>query len=201
MTATNTRRKTILDTALGLVRRLGFESVSINSLAKEVGMSKSGLFAHFNSKEKMHVMILDHAAITFGNDVFRESLKVARGLPRLNAIVKNWITWYKKGEGGTCPFLAAAVEYDARPGVVKERITQHTNQLIKSLNKSIDICVEEGHFPQNLDTKQATFKLYSLIMGHLLYLRMINAKSAVQIFQSSLNDLLSEFESGGHQYE
>ena len=107
--------------------------------------------ALYNSKEKMHLMILDHAAQTFGNDVFRKSLKAKRGLPRLQVIIKNWVDWYKKGDGGTCPFIAAAIEYDSRPGKIKDRIQLHTNLLVKSLNKSIDLCVEEGDFTKGLD--------------------------------------------------
>jgi AcrR family transcriptional regulator len=187
------RRHTILNTALGLVRNMGFESVSIASLAKEVGMSKSGLFAHFNSKEKMHLMILDHAAEMFGNDVFRKSLGTQRGVPRLRKIVKNWVKWYQDNGGGTCPFLAAAVEYDARPGIVKDRIQLHTNNLIKSLNRSITICIEEGEFPLEMDTKKVTFELYSLIVGHLVYLRTMELKAANKIFQISFEELITRY--------
>jgi AcrR family transcriptional regulator len=185
------RKLTILNTALGLVRNLGFESVSIASLAKEVGMSKSGLFAHFNSKEKMHLMILDHAAQTFSQDVFRKSLKSKRGLIRLKLIVKNWIIWYKSDGGGTCPFLAAAVEYDAKPGIVKDRLHLHTNNLVKSLARSLDHCIEQGEFQKDLDTKKLSFELYSLIMGHLIFLRTMEHKSATKVFQSSFQDFIN----------
>lgn len=184
------KKHSILDTALNLVRNMGFESVSINSLAKEVGMSKSGLFAHFNSKEKMHLMILDHAATTFGQEVFSKSLKAQRGTPRLKLIVKNWVSWYKSGTGGTCPFLAAAVEYDSKPGQVKDRIQLHTNRLISSLNKTLMICVEAGDFKSDLDTKRATYQLYSLIMGHLIYIRTIGYRSANKLFQESFEEFL-----------
>jgi AcrR family transcriptional regulator len=190
MSTTAKRKLTILDTALGLVRNTGFESVSIASLASEVGMSKSGLFAHFNSKEKMHLMILDHAAKKFGDDIFKKSLKAHRGLPRLRLIIKNWVNWYKSDGGGTCPFLAAAVEYDTKPGPVKSRIQLHTNTLINSLKYSIDLCVEEGEFRDDLDTKKITFELYSLIVGHLIYLRTMEFKSANKIFQSSVEGLI-----------
>ncbi len=187
------KKKSILDTALALVRNIGFESVSIAHLAKEVGMSKSGLFAHFNSKEKMHLMILDHAAFKFSHDVFRKSIKTERGIPRLKAIVKNWISWYRRGQGGTCPFLAAAVEYDSRPGKVKDRLQLHTSTLIKSLEKSIAICVEEEQFDSKIDKKAVAFELYSLIMGHLIYLRTIENKQATKLFQSSFDSLIQRY--------
>ncbi|MBK24494.1 MAG: TetR family transcriptional regulator [Halobacteriovorax sp.] len=194
MSTSAERKLTILDTALALVRNTGFESVSIASLANEVGMSKSGLFAHFNSKEKMHLMILDHAAEKFGADIFGRSLKAKRGLPRLKLIVKNWVNWYKTDGGGTCPFLAAAVEYDSKPGAVKSRIQLHTNKLISSLNYSIDLCVEEDHFRKSIETKKVTFELYSIIIGHLVYLRTMEVKSANKIFQSSFNEFIERYQ-------
>lgn len=185
------KRLSILDTALSMVRQLGFESVSISTLANAVGMSKSGLFAHFNSKEKMHLMILDHAAYTFSEEVFRKSLTSKRGLPRLKKIIKNWIDWYKAGDGGTCPFLAAAVEYDSKPGPVKNRIQNHTNALIKSLIFATTLCVEEGEFQENTDTKKFAYELYSLVIGHLVYLRTMESKSATTLFNQSINDLIA----------
>lgn len=187
----NSKTGDILDTALNLVRNIGFESLSISSLASEVGMSKSGLFAHFNSKEKMHLMILDHGAYKFGEDVFRKSLTEKRGLPRLKKIVFNWINWYKKNGGGTCPFLAAAVEYDAKPGLVKERIQFHTNTLINSLAKSISLCIEEGHF-KNINDEQAAFELYSLIIGHLIYLRTLNRDNSHELFENAFESFINK---------
>lgn len=190
MSKTLEKRLTILDTALSLVRQIGFESVSIASLASEVGMSKSGLFAHFNSKEKMHLMILDHAADSFSEDIFKKSISKPRGIPRLEAIIKNWIKWYKNGDGGTCPFIAASVEYDSKPGPVKNRIKSHTRQLISSLSYTAQICVDEGQFKNNTDTDQFAYELYSLIVGHLIYLRTMESKAASRLFQNSINQLI-----------
>jgi AcrR family transcriptional regulator len=184
------RTTSILDQALSLVRNMGFESVSIATLAKEVGMSKSGLFAHFNSKEKMHVMILDHAADKFSEDIFRASLNKKRGLPRLEAIISNWLKWYHSNGGGNCPFIAASIEYDSKPGVVKERIMHHTNNLIASISVSVQHCVEEGHFNKNLNVKKISFELYSLVMGHLIYLRTLEAKNADELFVQTFDELI-----------
>ncbi|MCB0357513.1 MAG: TetR/AcrR family transcriptional regulator [Bdellovibrionales bacterium] len=191
MSNVDERKITILRAALNLVRNMGFEAVSIASLAKEVGMSKSGLFAHFNSKEKMHLMILDHAAQTFSEDVFRKSLRAPRGLPRLKVIVKNWLAWYKVDGGGTCPFIAAAVEYDAKPGRVKQHIQLHMNRLIHSLNKSIELCVEQGDFSAKINTQAVAFELYSLIIGHLIYLRTLENKAATNIFYQAFDSLMN----------
>lgn len=190
MTRMIEKRHSILDTALSLVRNTGFESVSISTLAKEVGMSKSGLFAHFNSKEKMHLMILDHAASSFSNDIFKKALSKPRGLPRLKAIIKNWINWYKAGQGGSCPFVAASVEYDSKSGPVKDSIKEHVQRLINSLEYTTQICIEEGHFHKDTDPKKFSFELYSLILGHLVYLRTLESNNTNKLFNASISDLI-----------
>lgn len=180
----------ILDTALKMVRNMGFETVSINTLAKEVGMSKSGLFAHFNSKEKMHIMILDHAAEVFSEEVFKSAIKEKRGLPRLRAIIKNWVSWYKMGGGGTCPFIAASVEYDRKPGPVKELLKTRTGNLIKALELSVQHCVEEGDFKKDTDPQKVAYEIYSLLCAGLVYQRTIEHKSIASIFKNSFEDLI-----------
>jgi len=182
----------ILDTALSLVRQTGFESVSIASLASEVGMSKSGLFAHFNSKEKMHLMILDHAAESFTYEIFKKSLNKPRGLSRLKSIIKNWSDWYKAGDGGTCPFVAASVEYDSRPGIVKDRIKLHINNLISSLEYCARQCIDQGDFHPKSEPKMFAYELYSLILGHLVYQRTIESKMATKLFNKAIEELITK---------
>lgn len=183
----------ILDTALKMVRNMGFETVSINSLAKEVGMSKSGLFAHFHSKEKMHIMILNHAADVFTEEVFKKSFKDPRGLPRLRRIIQNWMRWYKTGEGGTCPFIAASVEYDRKPGPVKELLKKHTRSLVNTLETSIQHCIDEGHFQKNIKSQQVAFEIYSLLCAGLIYHRTLEHESIVEIFTNSFESLIQRY--------
>ena len=193
MSTLSSKTLTILDTALMMVRNIGFESVSISALASEVGMSKSGLFAHFNSKEKMHLMILDHAAEKFSEDVFRKSLSAERGLPRLRTIIKNWFAWYKSGEGGTCPFIAASVEYDKKLGPVKEKLKFHVENLVSSLAISIDHCIEEKHFSKKTNSKQVAYEIYSFICGALIYHRTLESKHTLALFKKSFEDLVHRY--------
>lgn len=185
-------KATILDTALKLVRKLGFDAVSISHLAKAVGMSKSGLFAHFNSKESMHIMILDHAAESFSNKIFVPAVKVERGIPRLRAIINNWEQWYGKKGSGTCPFVAAAVNYSNKPGKVKDRLQHHLSILIASLAKAIDLAVEEGHFKKSVDSEKLAYQIYSLVIGLRVYRGPLAHTSADELFASSIDDLIKE---------
>jgi AcrR family transcriptional regulator len=181
----------ILNTALPLVRRLGFESLSISALAKEVGMSKSGLFAHFNSKEKMHIMILDHAAMEFTTEVIVPSLSTKRGLPRLRKIIENWLKWYGSSTEGTCPFVAAGVEYDLRPGAVKDRLTLHGNALIKAIAKAVEQCIEEKDFSVDTDSRQIAYEVYSFVVGGQIYHKTLDQKNARKILSTSIDNLIS----------
>lgn len=189
MNKLSNKRSEILNTALPLVRRLGFESLSIANLAREVGMSKSGLFAHFNSKEKMHMMILDHAAVDFTQQVIIPSLGTKRGLPRLKKIISNWLLWYGGEQEGTCPFVAAGVEYDFKPGPVKDRLQFHLNSLINSISKAVDLCIEEGQFSSRSDSNQIAFEIYSYMIGSQIYYKTLESKDSRKILKKSLNNL------------
>lgn len=184
------KKQFILDSALSLVRKLGFESVSISKLANEVGMSKSGLFAHFNSKEKMHVMILDHAARAYNKEVLAPAIKVERGLPRLKTIVKNTATWNGCAKKGGCPFVTAAVEYDSRPGAVRDRVQLHLGNLINVLRKAIQICVEEDHLKSDVDVDQLAFEIYSVGLGSMVFRKTLMSPNADNYLENGIDNLL-----------
>jgi AcrR family transcriptional regulator len=180
---------TILEVALNKVRKGGFEALSIGELAKTVGMSKSGLFAHFKSKESMQLMILDYAAENFVLKVFRPALKVESGLPRLRAIIDNWFEWSSHNKHGGCPLLAAAIEYDDRPGKVRDQVTEHLNLLTKAIEKSVKLCIEKGDFKESVDTSRMAFEIYSLILGFHIYERLLEASEAEKMLRESLEQL------------
>lgn len=183
----------ILETGLKLVRKMGFQAISIGELAKSVGMSKSGLFAHFNSKEALQIMILDHAAQNYTQSVIIPALKVPRGLPRLKAFIKNWQDWSYKNEDGGCPIMVASLEFDDRPGAVKDRVIYHVNQLVKSITRACDICVEEGHFNENTDTTQLAYEIYSLLLGAHIYSNTLGQTLATTLMNRSLKDLYARY--------
>ena len=184
------KRQFILDSALSMVRKLGFESVSISRLANEVGMSKSGLFAHFNSKEKMHVMILDHAAEAYNKEVLIPAIKLERGLDRLRAIVKETATWNGCAKKGGCPFVTAAVEYDSRPGAVRDRVQLHLGNLIKVLRKAIVICIEESHLSESVDPDQLAFEIYSIGLGSMVFRKTLNSPHADKYLEDGVENVL-----------
>src|SRR5436853_7635330 len=110
-------RQRILDNAFRLAARDGLGGVSLGSLAGDIGLSKSGLFAHFRSKEELQLEMLRTASMQFIENVMVPALRKPRGVPRLRAMFDNWLEWATAQQGG-CIFVAASVELDDRPGPV-----------------------------------------------------------------------------------
>jgi len=183
-------KQIILDQALSLVRTIGFESISIGGLAKQVGMSKSGIFAHFKSKESLQIMVIDHAANVFVKKVVMPALKKKRGLARLEAIISNWAKWSLEEEGGSCPLIAAAIEFDDRPGEVKERVREMLTTLHQTLVRSCQISIEEGDFSPKTDCQQVAQEIFGAMMSYHLYKKTINDPQAEKRFKKTISKIL-----------
>lgn len=157
-------RQTILDAAVAMASEGGFESLSIGALAGRVGMSKSGLFAHFGSREDLQVAAIEAAAARFSDLVFLPALKAPRGMPRIEALFHNWLTWVDRGGwGGGCPLQSAALEFDDRPGPVKNAVIAHFLQLERELGRAVLLAIEEGHLRRDLDVGQFVFDLFAVV--------------------------------------
>jgi AcrR family transcriptional regulator len=143
-------RGRILSRALELASQLGLEGLTIGELATDLGMSKSGLFAHFRSKERLQLAVLELAAEGFTSRVFRPALKRPRGEPRLRAIFENWLAWVSSDRQGGCIFLAGAMEYDDRGGPLLSR-TRHCIALCRQCTGRrvpIGPCSSKWMFPE-----------------------------------------------------
>ena len=160
-------KETILKSALDFTSKFGLESLSIGALAKSVGMSKSGLFSHFKSKETLQIMVMDYAAENFTLKVIKPAIKAPRGLDRLDAMMNAWLEWSENHMSGGCPFLSAIVEYDDRPGKVRDHIEVLQSQMISSFEKAIQIALDEKQIHAKTDVEQATYQVYSNMIVHL----------------------------------
>jgi len=157
-------REAIIDRAYGIACSAGVEGLSIGPLAAAVGMSKSGVFAHFGSREELQLAVLDSAAERFVAHVFRPAMKVPRGLPRLKAIVHAWFDWVRHTGDGGCLVLAAVTEYDDRPGPQRERLLQQQAQWRGALAHAVRLAVETGDLRAGTDADQLAFELYALAL-------------------------------------
>jgi AcrR family transcriptional regulator len=159
-----TTRETILDHAYALARLEGLEGLSIGTLATDVGMSKSGVFAHFGSREELQLAELDTGRQRFVSQVLLPALKQPRGLLRLRAIVANWFEWSREHQSG-CVLLSAASEYDGRDGALHDGVVQQQAGWRDELQKAIAQAVELGHLRRDTDVAQLAFEIYALMLG------------------------------------
>ena len=161
------RTKTsILEHAVDLASLEGLEGLTIGRLADELKMSKSGLFAHFVSKEDLQIATLETAARRFIDEIFTPALREPRGYPRLLAICRSWLSYLRRGVfPGGCFFAAASFEFDGRPGAVRDTVRRLMDDWIGSLEKAIRMAIEEGHLDSSVDPAQLAFELNSLFFG------------------------------------
>jgi len=161
------RTKTlILDDALALAGEVGLEGLSIGSLAGRLGLSKSGLFAHFGSKEDLQLATLQHGQRRFEATVFRPALAIPRGLPRLRALFDNWLHWIARvARPGGCVLLAAAMEYDDRPGPVREALVAGQRELRGAVAKAVRLAIQEAHLCSDTDPWQLAFEVTGILLA------------------------------------
>jgi AcrR family transcriptional regulator len=152
-------REAIIDRAYEIARFSGVEGLSIGPLAGAVGMSKSGVFAHFGSREDLQLAVIESAATRFGEAVFLPALSQPRGLPRLRALMHNWFEWVRGNSGG-CVLLGSVTEYDDRPGPLRDQVLRNEQRWRDLLRRAIQLAIECGHLRAG-DTDQYAFELYA----------------------------------------
>ena len=157
----------ILDHATRLASQVGLGGLTIGALADEMDLSKSGLFAHFLSKEALQMQVLDHGAEAFVEAVVRPALKAPRGVPRLRVLFEGWIDWARSRPlPGGCLFVAAATELDDRPGPVRDRLVQLQRDWLNVIAVSFDKGKTKGHFKADADGMQFAHDLYGVMLAY-----------------------------------
>ena len=183
----------MLGTALSLATQLGLEGLTIGKLAEHVGMSKSGLFAHFSSKENLQVAILDEAIERFVALVVAPALKKPRGEPRIRALIDNWLAWSKQDfMPGGCIFVQAGVELDDRPGPARDRLFASQRDWLGVLAGAARIAVEEKQFRKELDTEQVAHELYSIAYGYHFLRRVGDPARAERRARTAIERILTD---------
>lgn len=153
-------RDAIIERAYEIARFAGVEGLSIGPLAQAVGMSKSGVFAHFGSREDLQLAVIEAAATRFGEAVLIPALSQPRGLPRLRAVMGNWFEWVRSNSGG-CVLMGSVTEYDDRPGVLRDQVLHNEQRWRDELRRTIQLAIDCGHLRPG-DTEQYAFELYAI---------------------------------------
>ncbi len=156
-------KQAILERAAELASQRGLEGLTIGTLAGETGLSKSGLYAHFASKERLCVEVLEFVAQRFVDVVVRPALAAPRGEPRLRALFHNVLQWPERCElPGGCLLIAAITELDDRPGAAREVLVRQQKDWLDTVATVARSAIAEGHFRKDVDPEQVAFELYSL---------------------------------------
>jgi AcrR family transcriptional regulator len=172
-------RDRILDQGLALLSQSGLGGVTLGVLADQVGMSKSGLFAHFKSKEDVQIGLLEYTHKIGAGIIIEPSMKAAEGLPRLRAVVMNWLGWSRRaGLPGGCPVAAAMFEFDDVEGPVREKIVEMEAGWRGFLSGLVREAMTLGHLRKDLDVEQFVWELCGIYLSHHASDRFLRSKDA-----------------------
>lgn len=185
-------RQAILDHAASLASRIGLEGLSIGKLADDLELSKSGLFAHFRSKEALQVQVLEHAAAQFVESVVKPTLKAPRGEKRVRALFQNWISWPQlSGLAGGCFFVAAVAELDDQPGRAREVLVQQQKDWRDVIANVVRTAVTEQHFKKTTDPELFAFELYGIMVAYQAASRLLSDPGAAQKADAAFEALVA----------
>jgi AcrR family transcriptional regulator len=184
-------RQSILERAVDLASQEGLEGLTIGRLADDLDMSKSGLFAHFGSKEELQLATVEAAAERYIREIYTPALKHPRGLPRLLAICESWLSYIRREVfPGGCFFAAASFEFDSRPGPVQDRVRGLMDDWIGALEKAVRMAQDEGHLRQDVDPSQLAFELNALFFGANFSFYLRNDEQALEMAQKAVESRL-----------
>ena len=192
MTKGEGTRRAILERAAALASQVGLEGLTIGRLADELELSKSGLFAHFRSKEALQVETLRFASELFVDEVVRPALKAPRGEPRVRALFEKWIEWSKRGPlPGGCLFVAASVELDDREGEARDELVRQQSDLLELIANLVRTGVREGHFRADVEPEQFAYELHGVMLAYHHSSRLLRDPSTETRARKALDTLLT----------
>jgi len=183
-------REAILDEATRVASRVGLEGLTIGSLAAQTRLSKSGLFAHFRSKESLQLQVVEHAAALFVDSVVRPALAAPRGEPRVRELFERWLGWCGSALPAGCVFVVATTEFDDQPGPVRERIVRAQRDWLETIATVFRTGVAEGHFHADADPDQFAHDLYGVILAYHHARRLLRDPEAEHRARHALDRLL-----------
>lgn len=191
MTKGEDTRAEIVERATQLASVHGLEGVSIGAVADALSMSKSGVFAHFRSKEALDLAVLEHARGRFVDGVLAPAFRARRGLPRLEALADRLAAWLASDwSPGGCPIIAAGFELDDRPGRTRDAVAAIQRDLLETLAQAARIAVEEGHLRRDLDCDELAFELHGFMLAAHQAQRLRRDPRAFERFRTAVRRAL-----------
>lgn len=186
----------ILDRGLEMLSVNGLSGVTIGALANAVGMSKSGLFAHFRSKEEIQLSLIAHANAIVASQVIAPAMAEPAGLPRLTALMRNWLGWTRRaGLGGGCPVTSALFELDDLEGEVRALVSNAEAQSQELLFSLVNEAIASGTLRADADARQIVWEVRGIYLGHHVSSRFVGEPFADECAWTAFEALLERYRS------
>ena len=183
----------IVDAALGLATQIGLEGLSIGALAEVMRMSKSGVFAHFGSREELQISVIREYYARFEEEVFYPALEGPRGMPRIKALFENWMNRTSVEIDSGCLFISGAVEFDDRPGLVRDALAGSVKTWLAAMNRAVVQAREAGHLAQGVDEHQMAFEIHGLILALHYEARFLKTPGSVARAHTGFANILARY--------
>ena len=184
-------RAALLEAALKLASHMGLEGLSIGALAEVTEMSKSGVFAHFGSREELQISVVREYHAKFEEEVFTPALREPRGLPRLCALFERWVRRVSAEIDSGCIYISGAVEFDDRPGPVRDALVTMVQTWQQALDRAIRAAIAEGHLRADTDPAQLLFELHGLVLALHHDARFLRNPSAAALARAGFERLIA----------
>jgi AcrR family transcriptional regulator len=185
----------IVDAALGLATQLGLEGLSIGALAEIMRMSKSGVFAHFGSREELQMSVVREYHRRFEQDVFYPAMQSPRGLPRLRQLFENWVHRTSLEIDSGCIYISGAVEFDDRPGPVRDALAGSVDVWMQALRRAVSQARDAGHLRVDVDAAQLAFEIHGLILALHYEARFLHSDQALDRARQGFERLMQAHQS------
>jgi AcrR family transcriptional regulator len=190
----------IVDAALGLATQIGLEGLSIGALAEVTQMSKSGVFAHFGSREELQISVVREYHARFEEEVFYPALHAARGLPRVRALFDNWMKRTSVEIDSGCIYISGAVEFDDRPGPVRDAIASSVNTWLAAMHRAVTAAQEEGHIDNTAAAQQILFEIHGLILALHYEARFLKTPGSMERAVQGFSNILERYRAVEHTH-
>ena len=186
-------KQAIVDAALGLAAHIGLEGLSIGALAEVMHMSKSGVFAHFGSREELQISVIREYFARFSEEVFLPAMSQPRGLPRVRALFGNWMKRVALEIQSGCIFISGAVEFDDRPGGVRDALAYSVQTWLVALHRAVVQAKEIGQLQTQADEAQIAFEIHGLILAAHYEARFLKNPGATARALSGFENILARY--------
>ncbi len=186
-------KSAIVDAALGQATQIGLEGLSIGALAELMHMSKSGVFAHFGSREELQISVVREYHARFEDEVFFPVLQEERGLPRLQAMFHNWMRRTSIEIDSGCLYISGAVEFDDRPGPVRDALADSVRTWLAAMIRAVVQAKEAGHLHPDADEHQIAFEIHGLILALHYEARFLKTPGSIARANTGFANILARY--------